>query len=218
MTDATVEFPPSSGGTGEAMAAVRVAYAREGEPLGGTPAPELLMDKLAERLVFERGGARLYEALLSKHLAYGTFDGGPSPDELLEILRDEYAHGDWLARAIEELGGDPTVVTPSANLAATISAGIPQVLTDPRANLLQSLEAILVAELADNECWTTLAQLADRGGHARLAEQCREAIASERDHLRHVQRWIAAGQGRPMTEPAADTGSEEPPATKRRRR
>jgi rubrerythrin len=96
-------------------------------------------------------------------------------------------------------------VTPSANLAANISAGLPQVLTDPRTNLLQSLEAIIIAELADNECWTALAELAQQAGHQELVEECREAIAHERDHLRQVRLWIASGQGRTTRD---DSGAE----------
>jgi rubrerythrin len=215
MVAATEEFPPSSPGAAQAIAEVRIAYAQEGESLGETPPPAslvdkakaavtaasggqptLLMDKLGERLLFEHAGARLYEALLSKHQAYGAFSGGPSADDLLHILTEEYEHADLLERAIKELGGDPTAVTPSANLAANISAGLPQVLTDPRTNLLQSLEAIVVAELADNECWTALAELAAQAGHQELVEECRQAIAHERDHLRKVRLWIASGQGR----------------------
>ena len=53
-----------------------------------------------------------------------------------------------------------------------------------------------MAELADNECWTALAELAEQAGRQELVEECREAIAHERDHLRKVRLWIAAGQGR----------------------
>jgi hypothetical protein len=215
MVAATREFAPSSPGDAQAIGEVRMAYAQEGDGLGETPAPgsvagkaraavatvtggqpTLLMDKLGERLAFERAGARLYEALLSKHRAYGSFSGGPSGEDVLHILTEEYEHGAWLERAIKDLGGDPTAVTPAANLAANISAGLPQVLSDPRTNLLQSLEAIVVAELADNECWTALAQLAQQDGHDALREQCGRAIEHERDHLRKVRMWIAAGQGR----------------------
>jgi hypothetical protein len=101
-----------------------------------------------------------------------------------------------LERAIKELGGDPTVLTPSANLAANVSMGLPQVVSDPRTNLLQCLEAIVVAELADNECWTALDQLARQAGHDDLGEACQVAIEHERDHLRKVRAWIATGQGR----------------------
>jgi rubrerythrin len=203
MVEATREFPPSSPGNAEAIADVRVAYAEAGESLGEVAPPPLFMDKLGERLAFERAGARLYEALLSKHRAYGAFTGGPSADDILDILQDEYRHADILQRAITGLGGDATAPTPSANLAANISAGLPQVLSDPRTNLRQSLEAILVAELADNECWTALAMLARQGGHDDLARAFQEATANEREHLMRVRQWLAAGQGREAGEGVA---------------
>jgi rubrerythrin len=154
------------------------------------------MDKLGERLAFEHGGARLYEALLSKHRAYGSFEGGPSEDDILHILTEEYEHSDILIQAIKAQGGDPTALTPAANLTTIISAGWPQVLSDPRTNLLQCLEAMIVAELADNECWTALAELASQEGHEDLAARCLEALEHEREHLANVRMWIAAGHGR----------------------
>jgi hypothetical protein len=227
MLTATEEFPPSSPGSAQAIAEVRVAYVEESEGLGETPPPAslkdkakaavnavtggeptLLMDKLGERLAFEHAGARLYEALVSKHKAYGSFAGGPSAEDLLRILTQEYEHADLLEQAIKDLGGDPTALTPSANLAANISAGLPQVVTDPRTNLLQCLEAIMVAELADNECWTTLAELARQGGHDELVLECQQAMGHERDHLRKVRRWIAAGQGREGDDIEADTSED----------
>jgi rubrerythrin len=86
------------------------------------------------------------------------------------------------------------------------------VLADPRTNLLQSLEAILVAELADNECWTALETLARQAGHEDLANGCRRAVEHEREHLRDVRRWVAAGQGREMGDggaPMAEEAEEE---------
>lgn len=225
---ATREFPPSSPGDALGIAEVRMTYAQEGEGFGQTPPPAslmdkakaavkattggqptLLMDKLGERLVFEHAGARLYEALMSKHRAYGSFEGGPSGEDLLHILTEEYEHADLLERAIKDLGGDPTALTPAANLAVNISAGLPQVLGDPRTNLLQSLEAILVAELADNECWSALAQLTQQAGHDEITQQCLQAIEHERDHLRKVRTWVAAGQGRTFAE---GDGAEMPEA------
>ena len=229
MLEAPGEFLPSSPGTATAIAEVRVDYAREGESLGETPPPAslidkaksamtamtggqptLLMDKLGERLAFERAGARLYEALISKHRVYGAFAGGPGAEDLMHILGEEYEHADLLEKAITNLGGDPTALTPSANLADNMSKGLPQVLSDPRTDLLQSLEAIIVAELADNECWTALETLARQAGHDELAGQCRQATEHERDHLRKVRAWIAAGQGRPApTDGAPMPGADE---------
>lgn len=57
-------------------------------------------------------------------------------------------------------------------------------------NLKQSLEAILVAELVDNDCWTTLIELARAGGHKALAERFEGALAEEAVHLVNVRAWV----------------------------
>jgi rubrerythrin len=209
------EFPPSSEGSAEDLALVRIAYAKEAEPLGSVPllvhakgrgksaakalkGEQLLlfMDKLGERLAFERTGTRLYEALVSKHDAFGSFTGGPSREALEHIRQEEYQHFTLLQSVIEQLDGDPTAVTPSANLHGTAAHGINQVIVDPRTTLLQSLEAILIAELADNACWEALIELAQEAGEDTLVMQFEEALRNEQDHLAKVQTWLAAGQGR----------------------
>jgi rubrerythrin len=209
------EFPPTSRGSSHDIAQVRIAYAQLAEPLGSVPPPAnlkgtvqtavkammgekptLLMDKLGERLAFERAGTRLYEALVSKHDAFGSFAGVPSRDNLEHVRQEEYRHFTMLQSAIEQLGGDPTAVTPSANLHATAAHGINQVIVDPRTTLLQSLEAILIAELADNACWEALIELAQGAGEDALVQQFQEALRNEQDHLAKVQAWLAAGQGR----------------------
>jgi hypothetical protein len=121
--------------------------------------PIFFLDKLGERLAFERAGTRLYDALLSKYDAYGSFTAGPSRDDLEHVREEEYRHCTLLQAAIAQLGGDPTTVTPSANLQATAAHGVQQVVVDPRTTLLQSLEAALIAELTDNACWKALIEL-----------------------------------------------------------
>ena len=46
-----------------------------------------------------------------------------------------------LVQAMEQLGGDPTAQTPCADVTATASMGLIQVVTDPRTTLAQSLNA-----------------------------------------------------------------------------
>jgi rubrerythrin len=209
------EFPPSSQGSAEDLAQVRVAYAQAAEPLGSVPLPadvkgqgtsaakaakgeglQLFMDKLGERLAFERTGTRLYEALVSKHEAFGSFPGGPSRDDLEHILQEEFRHFKLLQSTIEQLGGDPTAVTPAANLHATAAHGITMVIVDPRTTLLQSLDAILIAELADHACWEALVALAQEADEDALIEPFEQAHATEQEHLQKVQAWLAAGHGR----------------------
>jgi rubrerythrin len=215
MLSGMEEFPPSSHGGPQDTAQVRIAYAQEAEPLGSVPPPAslkgtvqtavkavmgekpmLFMDKLGERLAFERTGTRLYEALVSKYDAFGSFTGGPSREDLEHVLQEEYRHFTMLQSAIVQLGGDPTAVTPSANLHATATLGINKVIVDPRTTLLQSLEAILVVELTDNACWEALIELAEGAGEDDLVKQFGGARVTEQEHLQKVQAWVAAGQGR----------------------
>jgi hypothetical protein len=204
MIEGTREFGPTSKGSAHDIADVRIDYAREGEPIGHLPrrVPDedalaaLFVDKLGERLAFERAGVRLYDALLSKHEAYGGFDGGPSHDELGRLRSEELAHVQILTTAMKRLDADPTAMTPSADTTLTAGAGLGHVLTDPRTTLVQSLEAILIAELADHECWEALVELADTAGHADLAEAFKVALSDETRHLEQVRSWVGAALGR----------------------
>jgi rubrerythrin len=210
MVRGTEEFGPSSEGTELEFAAVRSTYSEQSEPLGSVPPPAMetegespesdvmlaqLLDKLGARLAFERSGVRLYSALISKFDAYGGFLGGPERADLENIRDEELEHFHTLSAAIEELGGDPTAITPGADLQATMSKGIMDVLVDPRTTFVQGLEAALLAELADNDCWTLLAQLAEQVGDEDLAADCEEAEAHEREHLARVRGWIAVASG-----------------------
>lgn len=206
MLEGMEEFPPSSEGSAKEIAQVRISYAKDAAPLGSVPMagveavqgrhPALFIDKLGERLAFERAGIRCYEALLSKHEAYGTFKGGPSRADLQQIHAQECEHFKMVHDAIVELGGDPTAITPSADLSTTMGHGISTVIVDPRTTLLQSLEAILVAELADNASWEALVELAEKASEEQLVAQFKRAHSTEQQHLAKVRAWIAAGQGR----------------------
>jgi bacterioferritin (cytochrome b1) len=218
------EFGPStaSAGDGMEMAQVRADYARSAEPIGHiTPPsnvkgmakaavkalkgqqPALFIDKIGERLAFERTGTRLYAALLTKFDALGGFEGGPARAEIVEILEEEYAHVQLLRDAAVKLGADPTLLTPSADLQATISRGVLEAVVDARTDVPQCLEAALVAELSDNECWSALVELAERAGEDEIARSFAEALDDEEEHLWRVRRWVAAAQGREAPEASA---------------
>jgi rubrerythrin len=194
------------------MASVRIAYSRNGEPVGSIPPPDpeaapskalagapIFLDKLGERLAFERSGVRLYDALLSKFDAFGTWKNGPARADLEEIRKDEFAHFMMLRQAMVDLGGDPTAVTPSADVHGVASQGLVAVLADPRTTLGQSLEAILVAELVDNDCWENLSDLATALGKEELAEKFQDALTEEREHLRRVRSWLGAALNQTAT-------------------
>jgi hypothetical protein len=234
MTDAVNELmPPVPIDTG-AMEAERLLYIDESETVGSIPPPlgmdgmvksgmarlkganpSTLMDKIGERIAFERGGVRLYEALLAKYEAASRSGDvlppagevqevaeaqglavlapveGEAPTQTLQRIRsEELAHFQLLCAAMTQLGGDPTAQTPCADVTATASMGLMQVLTDPRTTLAQCLNAILTAELTDNAGWELLIQLAEQAGEGELAGRFLGALAQEQEHLVTVKGWL----------------------------
>lgn len=196
-------------------AKVREEYARDAEPIGSVPppasvkqvtkaakqkakgeSPNLFVDKLGERLAFERTGVRIYQALIGKLEAYGSFPGGPTAEELEQILEEELLHFQAIEQVILKMGGDPTAVTPAADFHANVSKGIGDVLGDPRTTFAQCLEAVLIAELADNDAWEALTELAETAGDDKVLATFQQALADEAEHLVKVRRWVAAAQGR----------------------
>ena len=125
MIEGTAEFPPDTLGDERAISDIRELFAKEAEPLGSVPPPANLsgmvstavkavkgarptqfIDKLGERLGFERTGVRLYEALISKYNTYGSFTGGPSLAQLEgNMLKSTPLP---LLNEVLTLGADPT--------------------------------------------------------------------------------------------------------------
>ena len=196
---------------GVSLASVRAAYESEAEPLGTVPIPTTLkgavkaavalvkgrgttafIDKLGERLAFERTGTRLYEALLTKLDASPSWEGGPTWTELVRFRDEEAAHFALLRRSMEELGADPTAQTPSADVVGVASMGLLQVVTDPRTTLAQSLTALLTAELTDNDGWEMLVDVAEAMKQDEMAERFLRAQEQEDIHLSTVREWLKA--------------------------
>lgn len=151
--------------------------------------PELLVDKLGERLAFERSGVRLYDAMIAKVKAMNVV--GSDLVSVLQHIRDEeFEHMLLVEDAIKSLGADPTAQTPCADVAAVKSMGLMQVLTDPRTNVAQGLGALLTAELEDNAAWELLIELAEAGGHPNIAKRFEKAKAQEDDHLLKIKTMV----------------------------
>ena len=92
-----------------------------------------------------------------------------------------------LRDALEQLGADPTAMTPCADVSGVLSIGVLQVVTDPRTNLAQSLEALLTAELTDNAAWEMLIELVRSEGKDDMVASFQQALVEEEDHLRIVK-------------------------------
>jgi hypothetical protein len=224
MSQATEELSPFAEIDTSDMESQKLAYIEEADAVGSIPLPNSLkgvaksglsrlkgkhpgvfLDKLGERLAYERTGARLYDALILKHavarqLARGEVlmpwppgnDGSAEPAEQLlhRIRSEELQHFQLLSDAIVKMGGDPTSQTPCADVTALASSGFMQVLNDPRTTLAQCLNAMLAVELADNAGWELLASLADDMGESDLAGEFLSALAQEQEHLLIVKQWL----------------------------
>ena len=189
---------PSSDGDASVLGELRSQYLQEpvaigsppivaevsedGELLGPLEGMTILLDKLGERLAFERQGARLYESVIQKCELLGAEDGsGPSLEELRHICDEELEHFRMLQTAIK---------TPSADVAGVMSKGVLEIAVDPRTTIPQTLQALLTAELVDNDGWQMLQDLAAELGQDDLEEQCRQAFEQEQQHLEKVRDWL----------------------------
>ncbi len=149
--------------------------------------PRILIDKLGERIAFERTGVRLYDALITKCELLDTEE----TVSRLRTFREEEAHHFEIVRDVmEKLGGDSTAMTPCANTAGVASMGLLQVISDPRTTVAQCVQAILIAELADNDAWDLLIQLADEAGLAEQVKQFQIAKDNEDTHLEFMREWL----------------------------
>lgn len=203
-----IELTQVSGGDASAIAENRIFYMREADPVGTIPEPNkdnalpersqdkvinlspVFIDKLGERLAFERSGTRLYEVLISKYNGSEDRDNLPILSQLEQFYLEEMKHFQLVSDAITKIGGDPTAITPAADVAGVASAGWVQVLTDPRTSFLQSLEVILQAELVDNVGWELLIELAENNELGDLAIQFQQALDEENIHLSEVKKWV----------------------------
>lgn len=202
--------PPTSEPNGTNLELVRAAYIEQHIPVGTMPPPvtpqgmfttakhliqgnkpTVLLDKLGERLAFERTGVRLYEMLIAK--ARTLLPGQQKTNDLLlNILLEEMRHFQVVKSAIERIGGDPTAMTPCADVAGVTSMGIVQTLSDPRTSFSQCLEAILITEAADNEGWELLVTLCEAANEEELKNEFAECRVREAEHLITVRQLLTA--------------------------
>lgn len=202
------DYPPQEG----EIAHLRSDYVHEAERLGSVPLPgtltgafttgvskltgrrpEVLIDKLGERLAFERTGVRLYQAMIDK--AEAVEGSETLPFTLLDLrhIRDEeLKHMHLVASVLNSLGADPTAQTPAADVAGVAASGVLQVLSDPRTTVPQCLSGLLTAELTDHAGWELLIRLARDAGQDKLLPGFEEAHRREEVHLQKVRGWVSS--------------------------
>lgn len=210
MISGAKEYTRASGDGGLSIAALERQYIDEADPIGSVPMPgtlrgalktgarkstgknpEILLNKLGQRLAFERSGVRLYESVITKcEAADDRHMAGPvTVDELQHIRDEELEHFHLLSDCIESMGADPTAETPDADVSGVSAMGFQHVLNDPRTTMPQCLEMLLTLELADNASWELLIRLADDLGLSDVSEQFQRALEQEKEHLLTVRSW-----------------------------
>ncbi len=196
---------------GHGIMQVRQAYVNGGE-LGSVPPPAtlkglgktfiellkgerapVLIDRLCERLSSERSAVRLYDGMLAKYDVMGSWPGGPTREEIEHLRSEELEHFRQLHRELESMGTDPTALTPAADVTSVALMGLPQVISDPRTNLHQCFEAMLIAEQADYGFWEVLANLAVEMRHDEMAGRFHRILAREARHLSLTKSWLVLG-------------------------
>lgn len=157
--------------------------------------PQVLLDKLSEFLMVEQAGAQLYRVAASR----ATRDALRSKYE--EFGKETEHHRDVLIRLIEELGGDPSYISPTARVA--------QVRGESMLNLAlcvdglsedeicaMDLESVLLAETKDQADWSFLAQLAPQIEDAKMRSAVERAVneveAEEDEHLEWSRDQLAS--------------------------
>ena len=155
MTEAADTLTPFTDIDTSDMQAQKLAFINEAEAVGSVPMPAsvkgvakagvaklkggeptILMDKLGERLAYERAGTRLYDALIIKYRAAQQAGGDVLPmatipaavdaqgdaenpgATLARIRREEFEHFSMLCEAMTTMGGDPSAQTPCADESA----------------------------------------------------------------------------------------------------
>jgi bacterioferritin (cytochrome b1) len=195
----------------DALERIRRSYIEEGESMGTVPMPgtlrgafsagkekikghnpEVLINKLGERLAFERAGVRLYDAIILKCETSADESARQviSIDLLKEFRNQEAEHFLMIKSAMESLGADTTAETPDADVMGVASMGISKVLTEPRTSISQCLEALQVAELADNAAWGLLQDLCVGLGLQEMADDFEHAIEQEERHAVTIDAWL----------------------------
>src|SRR5690606_13582743 len=151
----------------------------------------VLLDKLAERAAFERTGTRLYDMMLQKVMAAPSLPAGMTIEGVQQIRDDEHSHFLLLTTAIQELGADPTAMTPCADVTGVQGMGLVQAMGEPRLTIAQALSTLLAAEVIDKASWELLIELAEQFGLDELVQKFSDALVAEQREEAMTRTWMS---------------------------
>jgi len=135
----------------------------------------LLMEKLSEFLVVEKGGVKLYEAAIKQVR---------NPDVLSrfrEFYQQTRRHVEILSRVITSLGGDPMQMSAGARIAEEKAQALLETMTRsdglrPEEAEINAIENIVIAETKDHADWQLLSHIARRSSDSRIRDILKPAV------------------------------------------
>jgi rubrerythrin len=151
---------------------------------------EVLLNKLSERVTFERTGTKLYEALVKKYQEAKDKKSLPELIKLERFYHQEAKHSDIVNDVMTQVGGEMPAITPPYDLSASLSMGWLELINDPRSTFLQALEIVLQAELLNHAGWELLIELAERKEMPKIATQFQECLDEKDVHIEAVKQWV----------------------------
>lgn len=147
---------------------------------------EMLLEKLGEKLGYERAFLRLYESFVHKKSLYAKryLHAKSYEQKIFEnFAAMKAAHCEILQTALIGLGGNPDHIVPSEDLAAIARLGIVTVFIHPHAKLKNLFHAVRIVELTGKSTTLFLIRLAYAAGAEDLAnhmeillEECEEIL------------------------------------------
>ena len=129
----------------------------------------VLLDMLSEFLMVEQGGLQLYRTALAR------CTNSELKSRYTEFLQETSHHREVLVDLIQELGGDPSYISPTARVAQFKASKLLEAavvidgLSQPEIEL-SDLENVLLAETKDHADWSLLEQMAEQTGKSGIGK------------------------------------------------
>ncbi len=147
---------------------------------------------LYQALETEMGGIKVYESAIECAV------NDDLREEWQEYLDQTRTHEKVLLGVFEELGLDPSTVTPGREVVAHLGKSLVQAMQmaktagDPAAAELVAGECVVLAETKDHLNWELIGHLAGKasGKEAKVLQQAFDAVEQDEDHhLYHTTGW-----------------------------
>ena len=155
---------------------------------------DVLRDKLSEFLAVERGGLKLYDRALQ------IVSDAEVSRKFRDFREQTRNHESILLRVIDELGMDPTYVSPGAKLATDKATSLLNTMNSPdglapKAIEINAIENIVLAETKDHADWEMLGKIARQTNDSRLSDVLKPAVSEvepqEDEHLNWTKEQLA---------------------------